>query len=57
MRKKDIEVIKDIIHIQEKEYIGLMSEPGSCNDYADGYVQACEDISDELADHFVDWED
>jgi len=54
MRKKDREAIKDIIHIQQKEYDGQWrGNP----DYAEGYMQACEDISSELAEHFVDWED
>lgn len=55
MRKTDIEAIKDIIHIQQKEY----DKPrGNGNpDYAEGYVQACEDVKNELADYFVDWED
>lgn len=58
MRTKDREAIKDIIHIQQKEF-DTLKQQATCHDYeyAEGYVQACKDISSELAEHFVDWED
>ena len=49
------ELVENVIAIQRKEFDSQAGNKHRPNDYADGYVQACDDILSELTEkiHYV----